>query len=103
MASVQHRKWESSQIMNAANIIREKPYCGAPLIGTSGSVVKQREVSGFTLIETAYPAGLSLARHRHAHGYLSFILSGGYKEKYANRESACPAGSLRFLPPEELH
>jgi AraC-like DNA-binding protein/quercetin dioxygenase-like cupin family protein len=89
--------------MNAANIIREKPCCGAPLIGTSGSVIKQREVSGFTLIETAYPAGLSLARHRHAHAYLSFILSGTYKEKYANRESACPAGSLRFLPPEELH
>ena len=88
--------------MNAANI-QEKPCCGGPIIGTSGTVVRQREVPGFTLIETTYPAGLSLGRHGHAHAYLSFVLTGGYKEKYANRECACPAGSWRFLPPEELH
>jgi len=89
--------------MNAVNILPEKPFYGAPLVGISGAVVKQREVSGFTLLETAYPAGLSLVRHRHAHAYLSFVLAGAYKEKYVNREHTCRAGALRFLPPEELH
>lgn len=89
--------------MNAVNVMLEKPFCAAPLTGTSGTIVKQREIPGFTVIENAYPAGLSLDRHRHSHAYLTFVLTGPYKETYRNRECICQAGALRFLPPEELH
>lgn len=88
--------------MNAAKVAVEERG-GAPLVGISGAIVNQREIPGFTLIETSYPAGLSLGRHRHVHAYLSFVLSGGYKERYGNRECACRSGTLRFLPAEEPH
>ncbi len=89
--------------MNVANLALDKGYCAGPVTGTSGNVVKQREIPGFSLTETIYPTGLSLSRHRHAQAYLSFVLSGAYQEKYANRECVCSEGALRFLPPEELH
>jgi AraC family transcriptional regulator len=88
--------------MTAANAVLE-PFCAGPVTGTSGNVVKHREITGFSLTESIYPVGLSLSRHRHLHAYLSFVLSGSYREKYEDRECACSAGALRFLPPEELH
>jgi AraC family transcriptional regulator len=81
----------------------EKSYSTGPVTGTSGTVVKQREIPGFSLSETVYPEGLSLAPHRHSQAYLSFVLAGSYKEIYGDRECACSAGALRFLPPDELH
>src|SRR5579864_740478 len=74
------------QAMNVGNLALDKPCCPGPVTGTSGNVVKQRDIPGFFLTESVYAAGLSLSRHRHAHAYLSFVLSGTYKEKYADRE-----------------
>lgn len=89
--------------MSAANIALPKHFSAGSVTGTSGSVVKQRVIPGFSLSECVYPAGMSLSPHRHLHAYLSFVLSGSYKEKYGDRECVCTAGALRFLPPEELH
>jgi AraC family transcriptional regulator len=89
--------------MNASNAVLEKPFCAVPFSPTSGTVVRQREIPGFSLTESVYPQGLRLSQHRHLHAYLSFVLSGSYKERYADRECVCSAGALRFLPPQELH
>jgi AraC family transcriptional regulator len=89
--------------MNAANVALEKPFYTGPVTGLSGAVVKQREIPGFTLTESVYALGLRLSPHRHSQAYLSFVLSGSYTETYADRECACCAGALRFLPPDELH
>lgn len=65
--------------------------------------MKRRDIPGFILTESIYPKGLVLTKHCHTHAYLSFILSGSYVERYANKECVCSEGSLRFLPPGELH
>lgn len=89
--------------MNAVSVAYEKPFVACPVTDTSGNIVRQRAIPGFSLTESVYPRGLSLSRHRHSHAYLIFVLSGAYTEKYADRECVCSEGALRFLPPGELH
>jgi AraC family transcriptional regulator len=89
--------------MNAVNIALENPVYTGPVTGLSGTVLKQREIPGFSLTESVYPLGLSLSPHRHSQAYLIFVLSGSYREKYAHRECTCSEGALRFLPPDQLH
>ncbi|HEX4593772.1 MAG TPA: AraC family transcriptional regulator [Bryobacteraceae bacterium] len=65
--------------------------------------MSRRDLPTFSLTETLYPKGLTLPKHRHSHAYLTFVLSGTFTEKYAERECVCTEGALRFLPPAELH
>jgi AraC family transcriptional regulator len=74
-----------------------------PLTGISGTVVRRREIPGFSITDNVYSEGLHLSRHYHRDAYLNFILAGEYSENYANTKAVCGAGMLRFLPPEELH
>jgi AraC family transcriptional regulator len=89
--------------MNAVNVALENPLYTGPVTGLSGTVLKQREIPCFYLTECVYPLGLSLSPHRHSHAYLTFVLTGCYREKYADRECTCSEGALRFLPPAQLH
>jgi AraC family transcriptional regulator len=89
--------------MNALSVAFEKPFPTCPETDTSGDVVRRREIPGFSLVESIYPQGLALSRHCHAQAYLSFVLAGSYTEKYLDEECVCSAGSLRFLPPGQLH
>src|SRR5262245_57252309 len=91
------------QPMNASGVTFEKRFTVCPVTETAGNIIKRRDIPAFSLCETAYPKGLFLSRHRHAHAYLSFILSGSYVEKYSEEECVCSEGALRFLPPGELH
>jgi AraC family transcriptional regulator len=81
----------------------EKDVESCPTTETSGTVVRRREVAGFSLSETVYSEGLSLPAHCHAHGYLSFILSGSYTETYKQKSCVCAEGSLHYLPAGEQH
>ena len=74
-----------------------------PVTGTSGTVMRRRDIAGFSITDTVYPQGLYLAKHCHKDAYLSLILSGQYDETYQGAKSTCSQGSLRFLPPGELH
>jgi len=74
-----------------------------PVTGTSGAILRRREIAGFSITESLYRDGMYLAKHYHKDAYLSFILSGEYAESYAGAKSTCGQGSLRFLPPSELH
>lgn len=89
--------------MNATSAIPLKQFASCPITDTSGTVMRRRDVAGFSLSETLYPEGLRLSPHCHSHSYLSFVLSGSYTEKYGERTCTCPEGSLRFLPSGELH
>ncbi len=89
--------------MNATGAIAQKQFLSCPITDTSGTILRRRDIAGFSLTENVYPQGLVLSPHCHAHGYLSFVLSGNYTEKYAERTCVCPEGSLRYLPPSELH
>jgi AraC family transcriptional regulator len=93
----------SQTAMSAAAVTLEKRYGACPTTDTSGNTVRRREVAGFSLAETVYSSGMELAPHCHSNAYLSFVLSGNYQEKYANQSCTCAEGSLRFLPPAELH
>ena len=86
-----------------ASVMLEKDVLSCPTTETSGTVVRRRDVAGFSLTETVYSEGLALPPHCHAHGYLSFVLSGSYTETYAEQSCVCAEGSLRYLPPGELH
>jgi len=74
-----------------------------PVTDSAGSTIKRRALGGFTVKEAIYEQGTSLPRHRHANAYLAFVLSGGYREKYLNRETECSEGMLHFLPADESH
>jgi len=89
--------------MNALGATFDKPFAASPVTDTSGNVVRRRDLTAFSLSESIYPKGLTLSKHCHTHAYLSFVLSGSYMEKYADRECICSEGALRFLPPSELH
>ncbi len=89
--------------MNALSVAYDKPFSTCPVTDTSGDVLRRRDIPGFSLTESIYQKGLALSRHCHSHAYLSLVLSGTYSEKYSDQECVCSEGSLRFLPPGELH
>ena len=70
---------------------------------TAGEVIERRDLFNFKLRETVYPAGLMLGRHMHANAYLTFIIEGRYTETYQGNSAVCRAGTLRFLPAQEVH
>lgn len=81
----------------------EKVIGAYPLVATSGTVVKRRDVNGFSIAESVYQEGQFLPKHSHKDAYLTYILSGQYCESYDGAKSSCTEGGLHFLPPEELH
>src|SRR5579872_5574810 len=89
--------------MNALDRRFEEPFAACPVTETSGNTLRRRDLTAFSLTESVYPGGLILSKHCHSHAYLSFVLSGSYTERYANRECQCSEGALRFLPPSEHH
>ncbi|HWY47533.1 MAG TPA: AraC family transcriptional regulator [Bryobacteraceae bacterium] len=89
--------------MNALQSPFEKRFLASVVTDISGSIVRRRDLTAFSLSETVYRQGLTLSKHCHSHAYLSFVLTGRYMEKYAERECICSEGALRFLPPSELH
>ena len=74
-----------------------------PVTDTSGNIVRRRDIAGFSLTEALYAEGTSLARHCHAHCYLTLVLSGSYTEKHSAREFSWGEGALHLLPAGERH
>jgi len=91
------------QAMNALDSTFDQRFGACPVTDTSGSVIRRRDLIAFSLSESVYAKGLKLSKHCHTHAYLSYVLSGSYIEKYADRECICAEGALRFLPPSEFH
>lgn len=69
----------------------------------SGETLRLRTIGPFAIKENRYPSGLVLAKHSHSQAYISFVIEGSFRERYAGRLIHCRAGMIRFLPAGEVH
>jgi AraC family transcriptional regulator len=72
-------------------------------LDVAGETLRQRNIGPFTLRETLYPSALILPRHSHPHTYITFVIEGSFRERYAARSIICRTGMVRYLPAGELH
>lgn len=68
-----------------------------------GVTLEHREVAGFRLTETAYPARLRLPKHSHERPYFCLILQGVYDETYGRKGRVCKRSMLVYHPSGEVH
>jgi AraC family transcriptional regulator len=68
-----------------------------------GRPLKQMEVPGFVLTESAYVAGTILPRHSHANALFNFVVAGSYQERLGRREVTRSRSTLLFLPSDLTH
>jgi len=69
----------------------------------AAKILKGSKVSDFTLTETLYPARLRLPKHSHERACFSFVLKGGFTEKYGNKIRQCEPSKVIYLPSGETH
>jgi len=72
-------------------------------VDVSGETLRLRTIGPFALKENRYSSGLVLPKHSHPHAYISFVIEGSFRERYATRAILCRAGMIRFLPAGEVH
>jgi AraC family transcriptional regulator len=68
-----------------------------------GSLRSTRQVSGLTLAETEYAAGLHVPAHAHDHGLCCLVIEGSFIERTGSKSATLEPGSLLFHPPDEPH
>ncbi len=69
----------------------------------AGKKLQHRELPGFALGETVYPAGLRMPRHSHEPAYITLVLQGGYDEAVGQTTRNCAPATLVFHPAGEAH
>ena len=69
----------------------------------SAETLRLRTIGPFTLKENLYLPGTVLARHSHEQAYISFVIEGAFRERYAARSILCRTGMIRYLPAGEVH
>jgi AraC family transcriptional regulator len=72
-------------------------------VDVSGETSRLRNIGPFTLRENLYAGGTVLPRHSHAQAYITFVIEGAFRERYATRSIVCRTGMIRYLPPAEIH
>ena len=72
-------------------------------VDVSGETVRLRTIGPFTLRENLYASGLSLPKHSHPHAYITFVIEGAFRERYATRSILCRTGMIHYLPAGEVH
>lgn len=68
-----------------------------------GEDVSSCRLSCALLLEKRHAPGEVLPGHRHERPYLSFVLTGGYRETLKEGATACGPGTLLVHPPGESH
>lgn len=68
-----------------------------------GSLVRRRQLPGFTFTESVYAPYLNLPRHCHERAYCCFLLKGAYTEQYEHKTRNCSPSTLVFHPSREEH
>lgn len=68
-----------------------------------GRIVKNLEVSGFVLTETAHLSGSRYPLHAHENAYFCFVLQGMYTERYRGRDLLYKPFTLTFRSSGETH
>jgi AraC family transcriptional regulator len=46
---------------------------------------------------------MALPKHSHPQAYITFVIEGAFRERYATRSVVCRTGMLRYLPANEVH
>lgn len=69
----------------------------------SGETLRLRTIGPFTLRENLYAAGTVLPKHSHSQAYITFVIEGVFRERYATRSILCRTGMIRYLPAGEPH
>jgi AraC family transcriptional regulator len=72
-------------------------------VDVSGETLRLRTIGPFTLRENLYASGLVLPKHSHPRAYITFVIEGAFRERYANRSILCRTGMIRYLPAGEVH
>jgi len=72
-------------------------------VDVSGETLRLRNIGPFTLRENLYASGTMLAKHSHPHTYITFVIEGAFRERYATRSILCRTGMIRYLPAGEVH
>jgi AraC family transcriptional regulator len=65
--------------------------------------LESRELAGFRMTESLYPARLRQPRHSHTLPSFSFVLAGSYLETFGARPAMRQPSTLVFHPPQESH
>jgi AraC family transcriptional regulator len=68
-----------------------------------GRVISAAHFGPFRISETNYARDALLPWHRHEESYVTFVLSGGYRERSASRALTCGAPSIVLHPPGDTH
>jgi AraC family transcriptional regulator len=68
-----------------------------------GKTIRKLDLNGFVIAEAAYAPHLRIERHLHEKSYLSFVLAGGYLERYRNGSRTCRSGTVLYHPIGEAH
>ncbi|AIE85391.1 helix-turn-helix transcriptional regulator [Fimbriimonas ginsengisoli] len=68
-----------------------------------GRAVRRRRVRGFVITENRFRPGLEIERHSHAHPHFTFVLAGGFTERYGDRILECRPDSTLLVPADEAH
>ena len=68
-------------------------------VDVSGETLRLRSIGPFTLRENLYASGTVLPKHSHPHAYITFVIEGAFRERYAgalhrvpDRDDSLPAG-----------
>src|SRR5579863_3238367 len=93
--------WNNSA-QRVRSVVRVRECIGA-CVDVSGETLRLRSVGPFTLKENLYPNGLVLSKHSHERAYITFVIEGAFRERYAARSILCRAGMIRFLPAGQVH
>jgi len=72
-------------------------------VDVSGETLRLRRIGPFTLRENLYASGMALPKHSHPHAYITFVIEGAFRERYAARSILCRTGMIRYLPAGEVH
>jgi AraC family transcriptional regulator len=72
-------------------------------VDVSGETLRLRTIGPFTLRENLYVSGLALPKHSHPHAYITFVIEGAFRERYATRSILCRTGMIHYLPAGEVH
>jgi AraC family transcriptional regulator len=72
-------------------------------VDVSGETLRLRTIGPFTLRENLYASGLVLPKHSHPRAYITFVIEGAFRERYASRSIVCRTGMIRYLPAGEVH
>jgi AraC family transcriptional regulator len=72
-------------------------------VDVSGETLRLRTIGPFTLRENLYASGIALPKHSHPHAYITLVIEGVFRERYATRSILCRTGMIRYLPAGEEH